>query len=87
MGEAKKRKHEIEALKAKGKKVEHTREERIAAIVDSMRNKHSWWEKRISIFAIAPKQITIGLQDPWGDIIFIEASDLINLWNEVKVAA
>ena len=86
MGEAKKRKHEIEALKAKGKKVEHTREERIAALVDSMRNNPSWWEERISIFAIAPKQITIALQDPWGGIGFIEASDLINLWNEVKAA-
>ena len=87
MGEAKNRKHEIEALKARGKKVEHTQEERIVAIVDSMRKFPSWWEERISVFAIAPKQITIALQDPWGGIGFIEATDLINLWNEVKVAA
>ena len=77
----------FKSINGKGKKVEHTQEELISAIVDSMRNNPSWWEERISVFAIAPKQITIALQDPWGGIGFIEASDLINLWNEVKVAA
>ncbi len=86
MGEAKNRKHEIEALKARGKKVEHTQDELMTAIVDSMRNHPSWWEERISVFEIAPKQITIALQDPWGGIAYIEAFDLINLWNEVKAA-
>ena len=74
-------------LNGKGKKEEHTQEERIIALVDSMRNYPTWWEKRIPLCEIAPKQITIAFRDPWGGIGFIEASDLINLWNEVKVAA
>ena len=87
MGEAKNRKHEIEALKARGKKVEHTIEERITAIVDSMRNKSSWWEETIAKFELASKRLTIAIRLPWGEIGIFESHDLIDLWNEVKVAA
>ena len=86
MGEAKKRKHEIEALKAKGKKVEHTREERIAAIVDSMREFPSWWEKRIALCRLAKSGGTMCLADPWGGCEVYEPSFLIDLWNKVKAA-
>ena len=87
MGEAKKRKHEIEALKAMGKKGEHTIEERINAIVDSMRNKPSWWKENISKFKFASNRLTIAIRLPWGDLGIFDSYDLINLWNEVKVAA
>ena len=77
----------FKSINGKGKKMEHTQEELISAIVDSMRNKPSWWEETIAKFELASKRLTIAICLPWGEIGIFGSHDLINLWNEVKVAA
>ena len=87
MGEAKNRKMEIEALKAMGKRVEHTREERIAALMSSMRDYPSWWEQNAFMWEHCMEEGgKVVLGDPWGGYDSYAPSFLLDLWKKVKAA-
>lgn len=76
----------FKSITRKGKKVEHTQEERIAAIVDSMRKFPSWWKNHIAMCELVKSGGVMRLADPWGGYGDYEPSFLIDLWNKVKAA-
>jgi hypothetical protein len=66
--------------------VEHTEEESMANIVESMRKNPTMWKKLISSFGNETKPLRVGIRTTWGEVILIMSDDLIEIWNEVKAA-
>ena len=77
----------LKILNGTGTNVEHTREERIAALKSSMRDYPTWWERSAFMWKLCMKEGGKAvLGDPWGGYDTYEPSFLIDLWNKVKAA-